>query len=500
MIYYYVNAISGTDELDAGAQDNPFKTLDYCITQIHSRNIQKLNIEYKEQVLSLLNNPVEILNEEVEEERQKYLKRDITRAYTDDIIVYLGDGEYEITNTNLYLGESSKSLTIIGNGMKTTINNKYSTANSTYGTKGFTITFARLQWDNKFVTSLINPHLFNCEIHYKNILFKNTPNTGLGFFSGCSSAFYMNNCINITNCDYFLRSDGLINGTKAGNVTNSYGYFTVYGGIDYIFWENTKIITGDLQLDKNYKIIDPSVDTSKIGLYAGEYTWFEQNCLIKMNNKYYSILEEFWNTETKTFNEVGSKDFEKSFDLRDLTKEVTYGDDIFIPLEKFDNFNIVFKDESIKKLNINGYKIENKTVITNPVDVRMVENFNSVTINGNNVKCLIKFDEEEQYYTYNFEKNTFENEEIDNIDTKGIDISKIKDIDFNNIKEEKDLKNVTFAFYLEQDSIVNNIIIDYLEIGEFSQKTSTETKLKVGYKKISIQPTFNANLLKINVL
>ena len=140
-------------------------------------------------------------------------------------------------------------------------------------------------------------------------------------------------------------------------------------------------------------------------------------------------------------------------------------------------------------------------MVTNPIDLRMIENFNNLYINGSNVKCLIKFNEEEVFYKYNFETNTLETKEIDNILTNGIDISQVKDIDFNTIKEKlEELKNITFAFYLEQDSVVNNIVIDYLEVGEFSQKTSTQTKLKVGYKKITIQPTFSTNLLKINVL
>ena len=502
MIYYYINATTGIDELDAGTQDKPFRTLDYCITQIHSKNIQKLNIEYEEQVLSLLSNPIEILNEEAENERQEYLSSIISRGYTDDITIFLDKGEYQISNRKIFNGAENKNLFVVGLGKETILNiDKSMSANSGTGTVGFNLHLYRMIVTTNALSGA-NFWLCNCNMHIKNILFKDIPQYSYGFWSFSSSA--LKNASTIQNCIQ-NNNNSILRGTTAYNIENStgnYGKFACkYSCTTEEFpAKSTNKIVDNVQLDENYKIIDSSVDTSKIGLYAGEYTWFEQNCLIKMNNKYYSILEEFWNTESKNFTNVGSKDFEKSFDIQDLTKQVTYGDDTFIPLEKFDNFSIVFKDESIKKLNIRGYKIENKTVITNPVDTRMVENFNSVTINGTNVKCLLKFNNEEQYYRYNFEKNTFENEEIDNIDTKGIDISKIKDIDFNNIKEEKDLKNITFAFYLQQDSIVNNIVIDYLEVGEFSQKDANATNLKVGYKKISIQPTFNANLIKINVI
>ena len=110
MIYYYVNTISGIDELDAGTQNKPFKTLDYCITQIHSKNIQKLNIEYEEQVLSLLSNPIEILNEEAENERQEYLSSIISRGYTDDITIFLDKGEYQISNRKIFNGAENKNL------------------------------------------------------------------------------------------------------------------------------------------------------------------------------------------------------------------------------------------------------------------------------------------------------------------------------------------------------------------------------------------------------
>ena len=131
----------------------------------------------------------------------------------------------------------------------------------------------------------------------------------------------------------------------------------------------------------------------------------------------------------------------------------------------------------------------------------MVESFNNITINGNNVKCLFKINDEESYYGYNFEENTIQNEDITNISINGIDISNVKKIDFNKIKEgrEGDLSKITFSFYLEQNSIVNNIEIDYLEVGEYTQKDAATTKLKVGYKKITIQPSFNAQILKINV-
>ena len=503
MLYFYVNATTGADEENAGTQEKPFKTLEYCITQIHTRNIMQLNLEDEEEVLFMLNSNIEVLDNDAQKQREEHLAKAISRAYTDDVTVYLDKGNYELTSSNIYNGASDKTLIVEGQGKDTIIKNSFTGNNSYFGTQGFTVEFRKFIWDNSGVTyETTNNLLFNNNIFMYNILFTNINEDGIGWFGGAYGHWKLVNCIVENYIRYFLRED--IGGDAI--VDGCYGYIThssYVTNISSIIKENNKIIeeqSTSLQLDEDYNITDSTVDTSKTGLYAGEYTWLKPLCLIKKENKCYSINEEFYNNETKTFNEVGSKDFEKSFDVTLLTKQVTYNNDTFIPLEKFDNFSIVFKDEMVKTLKINGYKIANKTVITNDIDVRMIENFNSIKINGNNVKCLLKFGNEEQYYSYNFQENTLENQDIDNISTNGIDISKIQTIDFNAIKQKKEFNSITFAFYLQQDSVVNNIVIDYLEVGEFSQKDSYYTNLKVGYKKITIQPSFNASLVKINVL
>ncbi|MDE6181668.1 MAG: hypothetical protein K2F59_00495 [Eubacteriales bacterium] len=130
----------------------------------------------------------------------------------------------------------------------------------------------------------------------------------------------------------------------------------------------------------------------------------------------------------------------------------------------------------------------------------MVESFNKFEVDGENAKCLIKINGEDDIYTYDFNTNELVFESVDNIKTNGININDIVNIDFNKIKDEIELKNITFIFYLTQDSLIKNISIDYLEVGEFLQKAPTETRLKIGYKKLTVQPNFNASLLKINVL
>lgn len=503
MIYYYVDAINGVDEVTAGTLEKPFKTLDYCITQIHTRNIKKLNLEDEEQVLFLLNSDIETLDEAIENEREKYLSDIIARAYEEDITIYLENGEYLLSNRNIFEGVAEKNLFVIGKGNVTNIVFDRSFANNYgTGTQGFNVHFYRLIISCNFTDDTTNFLGATCNLHLKNVLFKDIPYTNYGFWSKFAGEQ------NKSTIQYCVQNNdvGLLRGTTYYNndeCFGNYGKFQCVYDCQSSFLENDNNKVGILaQLDEDYNITDSSVDTTKIGLYVGEYAWTKQDCLIKMNSKYYSINEEFWNTETKQFNDIGSLDFEKSFDLSLLTKETTYGVDTFIPLDKFGNFSIVFKDDKIKKLDINGFKLANITVITNPIDLRMVESFNNITINGNNVKCLFKINDEEQYYGYNFGENTIQNEDITNISINGINISNVKNIDFNKIKDDRegDLSKITFSFYLEQNSLVENINIDYLEVGEYVQKDSYYTNLKIGYKRLTLQPSFNAQILKINVL
>lgn len=344
--------------------------------------------------------------------------------------------------------------------------------------------------------------MINNNILFFNVLFRNIGESNEnGWLQGNLSSFYkFTNCIVLNYVKNFLNENMIKNTTISG----CYGYFTYQNHSDKeINRHINKIITNNeitLKINDKYIILDNEVDITKIGLYAiGENTWANPLCLIKMNNKYYSISEEFYNQENKNFNDIGQLDFNKSFDINLLTKQNTYGNDTFIPLEKFDNFNIIFEDENINKVIINGHKSENE-IVEYILDIRMVDTFNSITINGENTLFLLKFEDNEGYYSYDFEKNEMIESSLSNIETEGVDIQQTSLIDFNKIKEQKNNKNISFVFLLNKESIINSMTVDYMEIGTFSQKDSSETNLKVGFKKITIQPTFNASVVKINIL
>lgn len=377
--------------------------------------------------------------------------------------------------------------------------NKWQSNEEYYGNSELTTIFKKLIWDNENKSNSI---MINNNILFFNVLFRNIGESNEnGWLQGNLSSFYkFTNCIVLNYVKNFLNENMIKNTTISG----CYGYFTYQNHSDKeINRHINKIITNNeitLKINDKYIILDNEVDTTKIGLYAiGENTWANPLCLIKMNNKYYSISEEFYNQENKNFNDIGQLDFNKSFDINLLTKQNTYGNDTFIPLEKFDNFNIIFEDENISKVIINGHKSENE-IVEYILDIRMVDTFNSITINGENTLFLLKFEDNEGYYSYDFEKNEMIESSLSNIETEGVDIQQTSLIDFNKIKEQKNNKNISFVFLLNKESIINSMTVDYMEIGTFSQKDSSETNLKVGFKKITIQPTFDASVVKINIL
>lgn len=517
MITFYVDSNIGVDESSSGTVSKPFKTLDYCISQMHSRNIRSLNLDNEEELLELLeeypkeqetlntrkNKMIEdgaTINESHLSEEEAYLYNIISRASDDDVTIYLADGEYDFSNRNLFNYATGRSITIIGTGKNTIFYNHFNGGNTFFGTAGLNIYFKRFIWDNiKNQTVGTNAFIFNGKFYFENILFENIPNDSYGFFLP-RQGLHMKNCVKSKFSSNFYRND-----CPESSLVGFYGYFSMgyASNMNTINPnENNVLLTDDaqVQLDENYRITDDNIDTNVVGLYAGEYSWKITKALIKKNDEYYTINKEYYDLTSQSFNKLDTIDFSVGFSLDDLIKEVTYGEDTFIPIDKFDNFQIIFDEDTYKKIQITAYKIDEKIIETNPIDLKMVDRFNSFQINGENVKCLIKINEENILYSYDFDNNELIIENKDNIKTNSININDVVNIDFNKIKEEKGLHSISFVFYITKESYINNIEFTYLGLGDYLQKSGTEINLKNGYKKISITPKFNTSNLKINAI
>ncbi|MDE6181667.1 MAG: hypothetical protein K2F59_00490 [Eubacteriales bacterium] len=319
MVEYYINSTTGVDEFDAGTMNRPFKTIDFCINQIHTRNVRALNLEDEEEVLDLLEkypeekkneDDIETLNEEPLNEEEIHLYNTLSRAYDDDITIYLDSGEYPITNVQFLTGSPNKHLYIIGKGLNTLVSFEFSGANGGRGTVNFNVHLYKFKLGTT-LTGGTNYLLAACNLHYKNVLFYNLPQYSYGFLSMYGSS---NKGSTIQN-SVQNNTTSLFRGTAAFDNENCFGN---YGKLecaydcssDFLNNDNNKRMDTPM-LDDEFRILDNSVDTAKIGLYAGEYSWVSNNCLLKMNNKYYSINEELWNSNTITFNDIGPLDFEK---------------------------------------------------------------------------------------------------------------------------------------------------------------------------------------------
>lgn len=248
---YYVDSINGVDEADSGSSNKPFRTLDYTINQLYQNNIFD-NAE--------------------------------------SIYIYLDNGEYPITEGTFLNGVANKHLYIIGKGKNTTILFNFPSINTSRGVVDFNIHFYRLILSSN-VTSGTNYLLVACNLHWKNVLFKDLPQYTYGFLS---SHGYKANKSTMQNCIDINTVYGIFRGTNAYIINESignYGNFQcMYDCQSGFLNPSTNKITTNLKLDQNYNITDSSINTSIIGLYTGKYSWGNVNSkyILSKKQKIYS--------------------------------------------------------------------------------------------------------------------------------------------------------------------------------------------------------------------
>lgn len=328
---YYVNSTNGVDEEDSGTQSKPFKTLDYAIIQIHTRNIKNLNLNIvdEKKSLFLLNSNIETLDENINEENKQYLYNIISRAYENrDIQIYLDIGEYFLSNRIIFNGIANKNLYIVGKGKETTLKFMPRFSSSTSGTLNFNVHFYKMIITGDSQISGANYLLASCNLHLKNVLFKDCPVITYGFWSSHDATLNkstMQNCID-------MNKHGILRGTvfyKNEECFGNYGFFKCQYNCNSDFLKiKNNILTNDVQLNENYAITDNNIDINKIGLYAnGMYSWSNTTNTIREN-----INQVF------TSNKNNKKKYGKSADIK-LLKQTN------------DNFLHIIKNN--KNINVN---------------------------------------------------------------------------------------------------------------------------------------------------
>ena len=251
--------------------------------------------------------------------------------------------------------------------------------------------------------------------------------------------------------------------------------------------------------------------------------------LIKVEDKYYSIKDDNYDSTNKIYNEVelNSSNFDDlSENLSRFTKEVTIGDETFKPIDKFDKFRFIFNKYT--KTNVYGIKSKKQMVIGKNYILTSIANnidyFKHVFSIGDGCSIKVAIDNGEGiYYTtdngVNWAKsdlvlpeknyNDLTTEELtnwnairDEVYANGFDISETENIDFNGVLGV--LKKVKFIYVIEitsQSDTCNTTELDWKfdAIGSFLQLSKSELEISISNNNVTAKALKDINLLKVNV-
>ena len=366
MAIFYIDSINGDDANDGKSRQNPLKTL--------SAVYQYIDL-------------------------------------ADETTIYLNDGEYILNSLDIF--NVTGTLNIIGKSQNTTIRKTFSIpwVNGGNGKTG-NLNIYNLIWQEESVN--VNEMSTNTNITFHNVLINNKDKlASYGNFSPMKNGITFYNCV-------FIGFPSAMQTDNGGSVKlyNCYGN-VVKGEYTTPYDIENNVFTDTPLLDDKYNIIDESVDISTVGLYAGTYGW--QKILIKKNNKYYTINSEKYNPTLNMFDELSNFSIDNfddySFSIDDLFTEVTIGDETFKPIDKFDNFQIVSKDNF--DCIITGLKSTQEMIATlEPLNMRAYDVIHNITgdyvIENNGViKLLFSFDKGTTWKTYDVNNSEWNDVNVD---------------------------------------------------------------------------------------
>lgn len=258
--------------------------------------------------------------------------------------------------------------------------------------------------------------------------------------------------------------------------------------------------------------------------------------LLKANDKYYSIKENYYDTATQQYKELTITDLATDIEtygfnnIEDLMTEVTIGSETFKPIDKFDKFSTVSIEE--KNIEVQGLKDDKELIISNQnlstVIASAIHNFvlDVTKMSNGNIKFVISDDNGLIWKTWNgtgwdtlthtcpltddnkvkqysqlsdSEKNKW-NQLKEEIWTSGI-ATDTDDIDYDLLD-----KNVRFAFVLYRPSYADKITLKNLsivcdKIGNWHKLSESDIDIAINVNSCSVTAKQN-NLtnVKVNIL
>lgn len=251
--------------------------------------------------------------------------------------------------------------------------------------------------------------------------------------------------------------------------------------------------------------------------------------IIKKDNKYYSIKEEnYYDSSNSSYNEI--TDLTKDnfndyvFPLSQLFEEVTIGSEIFKPIDKFDNFQLVSLGDTVTK--IQGLKANKGMVVGRySFSTRLAKNIDffelvSTISDDSSIKMAVSIDTGTKWKVHNGtdwvdltntcplknyadmtddEKTKWETFR-EEVFTSGMDAKTLNTIDFNEIKDG----TMMFAYVFDRNSYADTCEMSKLQYqfdanGSYRLLGNDEIQISQNASAISIAPKVDMDLVKVNV-
>lgn len=369
MIYYteikYVDANNGSDTTGDGTYSNPFKTIAYC-------------------------------------------KGTLT---TTNPLINLKAGIYSITNLHT-LSSTGRSITYKGKNKSTVLEVTNIAIGSYLDVVNIYNCVIRPSNTCTGDTRILSYTTDNKVVNFYNVCFTKSLNnsfpTAAFLFTHNSSTSYVSNKT-LYNCSFI----GGIQPAQLGSATFNSCAIQHTGTIGTV--NNCKLSS---LFNADYFIVDSNgqlIDNTLYGLYSGTESWLL--FLIKYNEQYYSILNEYYDEVSKSYNPMDTANFNNGFTMQSLFNSITIGGDEFKPIDKFDGFSLVTNVSAVN-LKLRGICTDKQMVVaSDDISASIVEHIDSFTIShgssGNGIiKLILSTDKGLTWKTWNVTEGIFEDVDL----------------------------------------------------------------------------------------
>lgn len=316
------------------------------------------------------------------------------------------------------------------------------------------------------------------------------------------------------------------------NIVNSYGNLGINNNLWTLDNNNTIDNTNKLMNPTNYRVTDPTSNEKEVGVYFGYYSWETADFMIWMNGNYYSIKQENYDTTTQmykpiTLDEIKNNSFSSYScnNIMELTTPVTYNNESFIPLSKFNKFKIIY-DKNIPLFS-KGLKSAKELIVQNfDLYPTTFQKINSLTIDklitgSSNIKIAFSRNLGETWHVFRenklidlecfIPKKNYRsmspseilsfNEAKEVISNLGMTLQEFESTDFNNI----DCSRLRFAFVLEKTTYNDTLKLKNFNLN-YNQATSKVILPDTSYQaslfnhSISIIPKEDLDKIEVDII